>query len=74
MGIVGGLAEVKQARQLARCPAVVVATPGRLWALLQAGLSPPCPPRYLFACVSVSAYLAASLASGRARASALLSR
>jgi ATP-dependent RNA helicase DDX24/MAK5 len=31
VGVVGGLAEVKQARLLKRRPAVVVATPGRLW-------------------------------------------
>ncbi|KAM3955824.1 LOW QUALITY PROTEIN: ATP-dependent RNA helicase DDX24 [Aphomia sociella] len=35
--IVGGLASVKQERQLARGPEVVVATPGRLWELIQQG-------------------------------------
>ncbi|XP_059047355.1 ATP-dependent RNA helicase DDX24-like [Achroia grisella] len=35
--IVGGLAPVKQERVLARGPEVVVATPGRLWELLQQG-------------------------------------
>ena len=37
MAIVGGLAEVKQHKRLSRRPAIVVATPGRLWALLQQG-------------------------------------
>ena len=32
--IVGGLAEVKQARVLSRKPPVVVGTPGRLWGLV----------------------------------------
>lgn len=31
--VVGGLAEVKQERQLSQCPEVVVATPGRFWEL-----------------------------------------
>ena len=35
--LVGGLAEVKQVKRLSKRPAIVVATPGRLWALLQAG-------------------------------------
>jgi len=36
VALVGGLAEVKQVKQLSKHPAVVVATPGRLWAMLQA--------------------------------------
>jgi ATP-dependent RNA helicase DDX24/MAK5 len=32
--IVGGMAEQKQQRLLRKCPEIVVATPGRLWALL----------------------------------------
>jgi superfamily II DNA/RNA helicase len=36
VALVGGLAEVKQVKQLSKHPAIVVATPGRLWALLQA--------------------------------------
>ena len=35
--IVGGLAPAKQARLLGRRPAVVVATPGRLWELMREG-------------------------------------
>ena len=35
--IVGGLAQVKQQRVLASKPAVVVATPGRLWDLMREG-------------------------------------
>ena len=37
VAVVGGLAEVKQQKRLSRRPAIVVATPGRLWALLQQG-------------------------------------
>lgn len=35
--IFGGLAAVKQERVLAKCPEIVVATPGRLWELLNDG-------------------------------------
>eukprot|EP00198_Chlamydomonas_reinhardtii_P000631 XP_001689966.1 predicted protein [Chlamydomonas reinhardtii] len=34
LSIVGGISDVKQARQLAARPAVIVATPGRLWDLM----------------------------------------
>ncbi len=37
VGIVGGLALVKQERLLGKRPAIVVATPGRLWALMRDG-------------------------------------
>ncbi len=33
--IVGGMAAQKQERLLKRCPEIVVATPGRLWELIQ---------------------------------------
>lgn len=35
--IFGGLAKVKQERVLSKCPEIVVATPGRLWELLNEG-------------------------------------
>ena len=35
--IVGGMAAVKQERLLGRSPEIVVATPGRLWELIQLG-------------------------------------
>lgn len=35
--IVGGMAAVKQERVLSKCPEIVVATPGRLWELIQEG-------------------------------------
>ncbi|KAK2167677.1 hypothetical protein LSH36_25g03069 [Paralvinella palmiformis] len=35
--IVGGMASQKQTRLLRKCPEIVVATPGRLWELLQEG-------------------------------------
>lgn len=35
--IFGGLAHVKQERVLRKCPEIVVATPGRLWELIQDG-------------------------------------
>lgn len=35
--IFGGLAHVKQERVLGKCPEIVVATPGRLWELIQDG-------------------------------------
>lgn len=35
--VVGGLAAVKQARILSKGPEIVVATPGRLWELIQEG-------------------------------------
>nr|XP_029713609.1 ATP-dependent RNA helicase DDX24 [Aedes albopictus] len=35
--VFGGLAAVKQERMLKKCPEVVIATPGRLWELIQAG-------------------------------------
>lgn len=35
--VVGGMAAVKQERILNQCPEVVVATPGRLWELIQSG-------------------------------------
>ncbi|XP_039432166.1 ATP-dependent RNA helicase DDX24 [Culex pipiens pallens] len=35
--VFGGLAVVKQERMLKRCPEIVIATPGRLWELMQAG-------------------------------------
>lgn len=37
--IVGGLAAVKQERILSYGPEIVVATPGRLWELIQSGNS-----------------------------------
>lgn len=33
--VVGGMAAVKQERILNKCPEIVVATPGRLWELIQ---------------------------------------
>ena len=35
--VVGGMASQKQARMLRRCPEIVVATPGRLWDLIEDG-------------------------------------
>lgn len=35
--IVGGMAAVKQERVLNDCPEIVIATPGRLWELIQQG-------------------------------------
>ncbi|ETN66977.1 DEAD box ATP-dependent RNA helicase [Anopheles darlingi] len=35
--VFGGLAAVKQERMLRKCPEIVIATPGRLWELIQAG-------------------------------------
>ncbi|XP_050090271.1 ATP-dependent RNA helicase ddx24 [Anopheles aquasalis] len=35
--VFGGLAVVKQERMLRKCPEIVIATPGRLWELIQAG-------------------------------------
>ena len=35
--VVGGMASQKQSRILKRCPEIVVATPGRLWDLIQEG-------------------------------------
>lgn len=35
--VFGGLASVKQERMLKKCPEIVIATPGRLWELIQAG-------------------------------------
>lgn len=35
--VVGGMAAVKQERILAKGPEIVVATPGRLWELIQLG-------------------------------------
>ncbi|KAL3869498.1 hypothetical protein ACJMK2_042172 [Sinanodonta woodiana] len=35
--IVGGLSQHKQLRLLKRCPEIIVATPGRLWELIQEG-------------------------------------
>lgn len=35
--VVGGMAAVKQERILAKCPEIVVGTPGRLWELIQQG-------------------------------------
>lgn len=35
--VFGGIAQVKQERLLSRCPEIVVATPGRLWELIQEG-------------------------------------
>ncbi|KAK3601514.1 hypothetical protein CHS0354_027660 [Potamilus streckersoni] len=35
--IVGGLSQQKQLRILKRCPEIIVATPGRLWELIQEG-------------------------------------
>lgn len=35
--VIGGMAAVKQERILARGPEIVVATPGRLWELMQLG-------------------------------------
>lgn len=37
VAIFGGLAAVKQERVLSKCPEIVVATPGRLWELLNEG-------------------------------------
>ncbi|KAK5647351.1 hypothetical protein RI129_002243 [Pyrocoelia pectoralis] len=37
--ILGGMAAVKQERILSKCPEIVVATPGRLWELIQEGNS-----------------------------------
>lgn len=37
ISIVGGLSELKQQRLLKRRPEIVVATPGRLWALMNSG-------------------------------------
>lgn len=37
--VVGGMASVKQERILEQCPEIVVATPGRLWELIQTGNS-----------------------------------
>lgn len=37
--VVGGMAAVKQERILAKGPEIVVATPGRLWELIQQGNS-----------------------------------
>lgn len=37
VAVVGGMAPQKQSRLLKRCPEIVVATPGRLWELLQLG-------------------------------------
>lgn len=34
--VFGGLATVKQERMLKKCPEIVIATPGRLWELIQA--------------------------------------
>ncbi|XP_058462389.1 ATP-dependent RNA helicase DDX24 isoform X2 [Malaya genurostris] len=35
--VFGGLAAVKQERMLKKCPEIVIATPGRLWELIQSG-------------------------------------
>lgn len=35
--VVGGMAAVKQERILSKSPEIVVATPGRLWELIQQG-------------------------------------
>lgn len=35
--VVGGMSSEKQERLLKKCPEVVVATPGRLWDLIQSG-------------------------------------
>ena len=35
MAVVGGMATQKQERLLKKCPEIVVATPGRLWELIQ---------------------------------------
>ena len=35
--VVGGMAPQKQSRMLRRCPEIVVATPGRLWDLIEEG-------------------------------------
>lgn len=48
--IFGGLATVKQERMLRKCPEIVIATPGRLWELIQSGnahLSKVCEVRFL---------------------------
>eukprot|EP01029_Cantina_marsupialis_P010317 TRINITY_DN2346_c0_g5_i1.p1 TRINITY_DN2346_c0_g5~~TRINITY_DN2346_c0_g5_i1.p1 ORF type:complete len:800 (+),score=301.70 TRINITY_DN2346_c0_g5_i1:84-2483(+) len=37
MLVVGGLAEVKQERLLARSPEIIIATPGRLWGMIESG-------------------------------------
>ena len=37
MAIIGGLSEHKQQRQLSQKPAAVIATPGRLWDLINSG-------------------------------------
>ena len=39
--VVGGMSPAKQKRLLAKRPAVVVATPGRLWELVREGEVPP---------------------------------
>ena len=33
--VVGGMASQKQERMLKKCPEIVIATPGRLWELIQ---------------------------------------
>jgi len=33
--VVGGMSIQKQARLLRRCPEIIIATPGRLWQLIQ---------------------------------------
>jgi len=35
--VVGGMSSQKQERVLKKCPEIVVATPGRLWDLIQTG-------------------------------------
>jgi ATP-dependent RNA helicase DDX24/MAK5 len=35
--VVGGMSSQKQERLLSKCPEIVVATPGRLWDLIQGG-------------------------------------
>ncbi|XP_055535210.1 ATP-dependent RNA helicase ddx24 [Wyeomyia smithii] len=48
--VFGGLAAVKQERMLKKCPEIVIATPGRLWELIQSGnshLSKVCTIRFL---------------------------
>ncbi|KAK2960581.1 putative ATP-dependent RNA helicase DDX24 [Blattamonas nauphoetae] len=39
VSIVGGISELKQQRLLSKCPSIVVGTPGRIWDIMQAGLS-----------------------------------